>query len=59
MGAGEDVDAVDLVQAEPVDHRPREMGAGHAGGTRDAETLRGERDPARGLQGRECRSRAP
>ena len=47
MGAGEDVDAVDLVQAEPGDGAG-EMAGGHRRRAGDAEALRGERDPPGG-----------
>jgi hypothetical protein len=47
MGADEDVDAVDLVQAEPVQRAPERSPAGHRP-PRHAEALRGQRDPAGG-----------
>ena len=44
MGADHDVDAVDLVQGEPVD-RPQPSCRGHHFRTRGAETLSREGDP--------------
>jgi hypothetical protein len=47
MGAGEHVDAVDLVQAEPLDDAAKPGRAGRRRPAR-AEALRRQRDPARG-----------
>jgi len=46
MGADEHIDAVDLVQRQPVD-RAAEAALINALGQRRAEALRGERDPPR------------
>ncbi len=46
MGPDEDVDAVDLVEAEAVEGR-REVPPGRGLGAAPSEALRGERDPAR------------
>jgi hypothetical protein len=50
MGAGEDVDAVDLVEREPIEGAAERAPIGHRTARR-AEALRGERDPARGGEG--------
>jgi hypothetical protein len=47
MGAGEHVDAVDLVQGEPIEQPPERRPARHRR-PRPAEALRGKRDPAGG-----------
>ncbi len=50
MGAGEDVDAVDLVEGEAIEGAA-EIAPRDGGRPRRAEALRGERDPARGGEG--------
>ena len=51
MGAGDDVDAVDLMQRQPLDLTP-ELHLADLGGPRTAKTLCGKRDPA-GLRKRQ------
>ena len=46
MGARQDVDRIDLQQAQPIDRALDVAGVGGARGTRRAEALRGERDAA-------------
>lgn len=50
VGSGEDVDAVDLVEAEPLDGAG-EMAAVRARGSGNAETLGGESDSPSGSEG--------
>ncbi len=52
MGARQDVDAVDLMQAEPIDCAP-EMGLADRTGPCCPEPLRGQRDPS-GFGERQC-----
>jgi len=52
MGTGEHVDAVDLVERQPVERAPKPAPADEGRAPR-AESLRGQRDPPRGGQ-RDC-----
>ena len=56
MGAGEHVDAVDLVQRQPIEIAAERRPARHRPARR-AEALRGKRDPARGGEGKELSDR--
>jgi hypothetical protein len=60
MRANEHVDAVDLVQRQPVDRAAQAALIG-ARGMREAEALRGERDPPRVCErdrlGQDCSAR--
>ena len=51
LAAGEHVDRVDLDQADVVEHPPQVLTGHPTGGARAGEPLRGEGDPARGVDG--------